>query len=401
MYLTMPSFRPTPLSEFNKNQLLLSLTFPTLFPSGEAEFLTPRIRSVNYAPYIEYLIKYKDGWFARHPRFRYIAFNTLIRSQIRTRSSYYVQKNPRRPANRTVDPEDLDDIEEVEYAQNLDLDIELEDLLMAFVDIDSPEVQLLLKSIFRFASSLRGTRLFWNGKRYELQNYICYLKRPGLFLIFSAADYYWDFLYKYMPKYEEWRIATAVARIRLARDNLRDNPYIAAFHYYRRFNVFMNKVLIPKFKMDDWWNRYEWQSRGSTHNHGFAWLEIGPLEELLTELVREVFVRFWGIYITVVYLDPERRPDEIPPMSLFLHQQVNTNDYLTACLNRFQIHTCSTSYCLRKRKDSEAQVCRFYFSKELQPEATVDRSQNLKYYMFAPKRDHPRLNAYNELVTLG
>ena len=68
-HLTILFFRLTPLFEFNKNQPLLSLAFFTLFLIKKAEFLIPRIRSVNYAIYIEHLIKYKDGQFARHSRF--------------------------------------------------------------------------------------------------------------------------------------------------------------------------------------------------------------------------------------------------------------------------------------------------------------------------------------------
>jgi len=57
-YLSMPSFQSTPLSEFNRSQLLLSLAFPTLYPYGEAEFCHPRLRDVSYIEYIEHFLKY-------------------------------------------------------------------------------------------------------------------------------------------------------------------------------------------------------------------------------------------------------------------------------------------------------------------------------------------------------
>ncbi|RFU33151.1 hypothetical protein B7463_g3183, partial [Scytalidium lignicola] len=339
-HLTMPSFRPTPLSEFNKNQPLLSLAFPTLFPTGKAEFLTPHIRSVDYAMYIEHLIKYKDSRFTRHPRFRYVVFNTLIRMQIRSRSTYYIRKNHSRVIRHDIDSEDPENLE-VEYDIS---DIRIQDLLTAFADIDSPGAQSLLNSIFRFTGNLRGTRPFWNSKRFELNNYLRHLKRPSLFLTFSAADYHWDSLHKHIPKYREWRLTTPANQVKLSKENLRDNPHIAAFHFHRRLT---------------------------------------------------------GIYIVAVHPDPKRRPDEISPMSLLPSQQVNTNDHLTTCLNRFQIHTCSQAYYLQKRKDSEDKACRFYFPKALQPEPTVNRSQNPKHYMFTPEQNHPHLNAYNRLITIG
>jgi hypothetical protein len=68
--------RSTPLNEFNHSQALLSLAFPTLYPRGEAEFISPRIRSIGYYNYIRHAIQYRDGRFARHSRFRFVAFNT-------------------------------------------------------------------------------------------------------------------------------------------------------------------------------------------------------------------------------------------------------------------------------------------------------------------------------------
>ncbi|SCV61241.1 unnamed protein product [Fusarium fujikuroi] len=67
--LEMPHIRSTPLNEFNRSQALLSLAFPTLYPTGQGDFIEPRQRSVTYSDYIERLMKFHDGRFARHPRF--------------------------------------------------------------------------------------------------------------------------------------------------------------------------------------------------------------------------------------------------------------------------------------------------------------------------------------------
>ncbi|KAH7000844.1 hypothetical protein B0J12DRAFT_587691, partial [Macrophomina phaseolina] len=47
---------------------LLSFVFSTLYPYGRADFAKLRDRNVDYAGYLEHLIKYKDGRFARYPR---------------------------------------------------------------------------------------------------------------------------------------------------------------------------------------------------------------------------------------------------------------------------------------------------------------------------------------------
>ena len=54
--LTMPSFRSTPISEFNRSQALLSWAFPTLFLRGDAEFVTPRLREIPYPAFVKHLL---------------------------------------------------------------------------------------------------------------------------------------------------------------------------------------------------------------------------------------------------------------------------------------------------------------------------------------------------------
>jgi hypothetical protein len=78
----MPEIHSTPLSEFNRSQALLSLTFPSLYPEGKGEFVMPRQRSIDYDVYLRHAMRWRDGRFARHPRFRFVAFNTLVRRQI-------------------------------------------------------------------------------------------------------------------------------------------------------------------------------------------------------------------------------------------------------------------------------------------------------------------------------
>ncbi|XP_044716521.1 ATP-dependent DNA helicase PIF1 [Hirsutella rhossiliensis] len=71
--LEMPDIRRTPINEFNQSQALLSLAFPTLFPRGQADFIEPR--------------------FACHPTFRFVVFNTLMRTaQLRGTRPYWYRK---------------------------------------------------------------------------------------------------------------------------------------------------------------------------------------------------------------------------------------------------------------------------------------------------------------------
>lgn len=140
----MPSYSSQPISEFDRGQPLLSLAFPSLFPTGAAEFYSFRPRAVSYRDLVKYLLLYKDGRFERHPTFRYLVFNTVVRQQVNKNSSFYV---------KNLSP-----------ARN----ISFEDLQAAFAD-DTPEAEAIVNSITRFARKIKGTAPYWAGELRRLR----------------------------------------------------------------------------------------------------------------------------------------------------------------------------------------------------------------------------------------
>lgn len=48
-------------------------------------------------------------------------------------------------------------------------------------------------------------------------------------------------------------------QIRNSTENLRDSPHIAAYWFRFRFKFFLT-ILRRKFKIKDYWTRYDWQS---------------------------------------------------------------------------------------------------------------------------------------------
>jgi hypothetical protein len=351
-HIVMPRLHQTPLDEFNRSQKLLSLAFPTLYPQGKADFLEPRMRSVDYKVYIKHMLLYIDGRFARHPRFRYVAFNTLMRRQINTRSSFFVKH---RPNDRLVD---------------------IEDLRQAFNN-DDPEAQALLNSIVRYSGSLQGTRPFWNGKNHNLMSYVHQLGTPHLFQTVSAADFHWVPLMKQMPNYLRWRDApTDRERIREARIALRDNPHIAAFHFYRRFELAFKLLIKPKFNVIEWWNRFEWQGRGSTHNHGIIWCAGGPTVDLEDSDSRRQWELDWGNVVSAMHPEPTRQfqHEDDDVLAAEAADQANTLDHLVRIVTRTQTHHHKQEYCLRKKKGAPADAgkeCRFSYPRKLREQPAL------------------------------
>lgn len=58
----------------------VSMAFPSLFPLGKAElndFTRPNNMKLTALEYFQFLMQYKDQRFAKYPRFRYFALNTI------------------------------------------------------------------------------------------------------------------------------------------------------------------------------------------------------------------------------------------------------------------------------------------------------------------------------------
>ena len=83
---------------------------------------------------------YKDGWFAKHPRFRYSALNTEIQWRDLKTGRIYVRQNPH------------------------DAQLSVEELH----DMVGQEGDAFSSHVLHYASSLRGTRQFWFKQQSQL-----------------------------------------------------------------------------------------------------------------------------------------------------------------------------------------------------------------------------------------
>ena len=107
------------------------MAFPTLYPTGRADFNMPRIWKVALNDYAQHLLCYRDGRFGRHPRWRFFVFNLLMRRKANMATWFYVSK-----------ASSLKDLDREELANALQAD------------------KSLLPQIVQQGSSLTGTRPF-------------------------------------------------------------------------------------------------------------------------------------------------------------------------------------------------------------------------------------------------
>ena len=89
-----PARGNVPLNEFI-SEGYISCASPTLLPTGDADFLAPRQRAVTVGNYLKHLLRYEDGRFAKHPRFRYFALNTEMRWRALQNGRIYIKQHPK------------------------------------------------------------------------------------------------------------------------------------------------------------------------------------------------------------------------------------------------------------------------------------------------------------------
>ncbi len=327
------------------------MAFPTLFPTGDADFLGQRCNQVTIGNYFKHMLKYEDGRFARHPRFRFFALNTEMRWRALQAGRIYIRQHPG-DAQLTVD--------------------ELRDMV-------GREGEAFSNRVLHYASSLRGTRQYWFRQRSRLISMVDTLGLPTMFFTHSAADLQWpELAHLICPEDPD----NPSARIKA----VNENPAIADWFFCHRVQKFLDAFYLGVLKATDYWMRFEWQHRGSPHVHGVAWLPNAPdVEQLLTsadapESLGEEIILYADRTVTTLNPAQSSTADSDTQWPLpvtnphvcnksYLDIQDHHQD-LCELVATCQRHTrCSEAYCLRTRHGH--QECRFGYPKPLQPDTTI------------------------------
>lgn len=163
--LPYPTLDNHPVDEFRTEGYIIC-AFPSLFAHGTADIRAPRDVTITLRECFQYLMYYKDGRFARDPRFRFFAMDTLLRKQALSQASYFTNK-----------PE------------------------IAALSISELESSILNDSKFfnhvmPYVANVRSTRPYWNQRTSEILTMTEQLGCPTVFFTLSAADYYWPGLYR-------------------------------------------------------------------------------------------------------------------------------------------------------------------------------------------------------------
>jgi ATP-dependent DNA helicase PIF1 len=186
--LPAPSIRSTPIDEAAGKDRIFAMAFPTLYPTGQADFNASRLRKVDLNNYAQHLICFSDGRFGRHPRWRFLVFNMLMRRKVGSPARNLFNMLMQRKANSSARFY-------VSKASGLK-DLSRDELTKALLTDEA-----LLPQIVRQGSALSGTRPFWRNKSNHLQAQARFLSpsMSPVFVTFSAADMQWHDLHRHFP----------------------------------------------------------------------------------------------------------------------------------------------------------------------------------------------------------
>ena len=73
-----------------------------------------------------------------------------------------------------------------------------------------------------------------------------------VFFTFSVADFHWLNLHKLMPHGDSLSTLSEQDTNKYKRQDLIDNSHITAWFFKKRFKLFFEKVLVPKWNLKDW-----------------------------------------------------------------------------------------------------------------------------------------------------
>ena len=348
----------TPVNEFN-TEGYMSCAFPTLFPTGAGDFLAPRERVVTVGNYFKHLVRYDDGRFARHPRFRYFALNTEMRWRALQAGRVYIKQHPK------------------------DARLSLDEL-KSMVECGGEQFS---KNVMHYASNLRGTKQYWFKQRIRLIAMIDKLGLPTVFFTHSAVDGQWPELAHLICKDSPENSSSRSKSVN-------ENSAVADCFFYERISKFVETYYKNFLGATDYWFRFEWQHRGSPHVHGLAWLPNAPdAEKLLScddssqllDVVDEVIAYVDELVSTVnpgIPADVNNVQNDVPKPETNPHVcnrsygeitdlDMDLVDVIATCKR----HTrCSTAYCLKKKKGK--QQCRFGYPKPLQSATSITSQED-------------------------
>ena len=231
-------------------------TFPCLFPSGQNTWNENRDIRITLSRYFHNRLMNADNRFARDSNYIFFSQYMSELNQVIEKTQISVRKSfAKTSTGKLVTPEMLQD----------------PILLSKMINKDEA---------IRFMQPIRGTPAYWQTAQKDLFAMLRQIGIPTWFCSFSAAEFRWNTTIEAILRQQcddrkvddmDWTEKSEI---------LRSNPVTVARMFEHRFHVFLRDVIMspsePIGKVVDYFQRVEFQQRGSPHMHCLFWIDGAP-----------------------------------------------------------------------------------------------------------------------------
>lgn len=213
--LSWPHSGSTPINEFN-TEAYISCAFPTLSPTGAADFVAPR--PLNYRELFQTPNDVRRWTICQTFLLSLLALNMEMRWRVLQAGCIYIRQHPH------------------------DAQLSVKELR----DMVGCEGEVFSNRFLHYATSLRGTRQYWFKQRSQLIAMVDMLGLPTIFFTHSAADLHWPELTRLIyPDDPDSTSSHSKA--------LQENPAIANWFFHQRIQKFIDGFYVSVLGATDFW----------------------------------------------------------------------------------------------------------------------------------------------------
>lgn len=231
-------------------------TFPCLFPSGHNSWNESRGIKITLSRYFHNRLMNADNRFAKDSNYIFFSQYMSDLNQVIEKTQISVRKSFQKTSSgKSVTPGMLQD----------------PDLLSKMINH---------YEAIRFMQPIRGTPSYWQTAQKDIFAMLRQIGIPTWFCSFSAAEFRWHTTIEAILRQQSKNRPIDEMDWIEKSEILRSNPVTVARMFEQMFHIFMRDVIMgpsePIGKVVDYFQRVEFQQRGSPHMHCLFWIDGAP-----------------------------------------------------------------------------------------------------------------------------
>nr|XP_034326069.1 uncharacterized protein LOC105333116 [Crassostrea gigas] len=231
-------------------------SFPYLFPSGKFSWNEERSERITLSRYFNNRLMNADNRFAKDTSYIFFSQYMSELNQVIEKTQISIRKSVTKVGSKKlVTPDMLQDPETLSKLLRND-------------------------EALRFMQPIRGTPAYWSAAQKDLFAMLRQLGIPTWFCSFSAAEHRWNDAIRTILQQQDDHRDPDLLDWSEKNEVLKSNPVTVARMFEHRFHVFQKDVILspsePIGKVEDFFQRVEFQQRGSPHMHCLYWVENSP-----------------------------------------------------------------------------------------------------------------------------